>query len=75
MNCNFSLGMRGYCPHDKEKQMLEKYGVNEGVDQEKLEKQASAGCPNCGRKDLAKHGSVIVCPSCGTAPFEKDASK
>jgi hypothetical protein len=50
--------------------MMDKFGVNEGVDQELLEKRASSGCPNCGRKDLLKHGSIIMCPNCGTEPFE-----
>lgn len=50
---------------------MDKFGVNEGVDQELLEKQASHGCPNCGRRDLTKHGTIILCPSCGTEPFER----
>jgi nucleoid DNA-binding protein len=37
--------------HDKEHTTMEKYGVDEGAgDQEKLEKQAAAGCPECGAK-------------------------
>lgn len=75
MNCNFSFGMRGYCPHDKEQKMSEegmsKYGVDAGVgDQEKLEKQAAEGCPECGQKPVL-HGKVLACPSHGTEPFEK----
>ena len=54
---------------------MEKYGVNEGVEQETLEKYASEGCPNCGRQNLTKHGAVLICPSCGTAPFENEARK
>lgn len=51
--------------------VMEKYGVDEGVeDQEKLEKQASAGCPECGQK-LARQGAVLLCPTHGTEPFEK----
>lgn len=46
---------------------MEKYGVDEtGTEQEK---KAQAGCPTCGSK-VEKHGNVLVCPRCGTAPFE-----
>ena len=46
---------------------MEKYGVDEtGTEQEK---KAQAGCPNCGSK-VEKHGNVLVCPNCGTSPFE-----
>lgn len=48
---------------------MEKYGVNEGVDQENLEKRAANGCPECGA-ELIKHGSVLSCPTHGTEPFE-----
>ncbi len=50
---------------------MSKYGVDTstGKDDEKLEKLAADGCPDCG-SDLTKHGSVIACPKCGTAPFE-----
>lgn len=50
---------------------MEKYAVDEGIDQEQLEKQANAGCPECGQK-LVKHGSVLLCPTHGTEPFEKE---
>lgn len=75
MNCNFSFGMRGYCPHEMEKDMkdedmLEKYGVDESVENpEKLEKQAAEGCPECGKKP-ERHGKVLMCPVHGTEPFE-----
>lgn len=49
---------------------MEKFGVNEEVDQEAMEKAASEGCPNCGGK-VQKHGNVMVCPRCGSEPFEK----
>jgi len=49
---------------------MDKYGVNEEVDQEAMEKAASEGCPKCGGK-VQKHGNVMVCPRCGTEPFEK----
>lgn len=48
---------------------MEKYGVDENVDQKKLEKQAAEGCPECGRP-LTKHGSVLICPEHGSEPFE-----
>lgn len=49
---------------------MDKYGVDESVDQEALEKKAASGCPRCG-KDLVKHGSVVMCPDHGTEPFEQ----
>ncbi len=49
---------------------MEKYGVDEGVEQDVLEKAASQGCPECGAK-CEKHGNTLVCPNHGTAPFEK----
>jgi ribosomal protein S27AE len=49
---------------------MEKYGVDEGVDQEKLEKQSAQGCPKCGCK-LEKHGKVLICTHCGSEPFEE----
>ena len=49
---------------------MEKLGVEEsGVDDEKLEKAASEGCPNCGAK-VAQEGKILICPRCGTKPFE-----
>lgn len=51
---------------------MSKFGVDEttGHDQEDLEKMAAQGCPECGEK-LTKHGSVLICPTHGSAPFEK----
>ncbi len=49
---------------------MEKLGVDESVDQEKLEKVAADGCPQCGAP-VQRHGSILVCPRCGTEPFEK----
>ena len=60
--------LKNYCQEEP----MEKYGVDESVDQKKLEKQASEGCPNCGAK-LAKHGNVLICPKCGSEPFEKES--
>lgn len=50
--------------------IMDKFGVDEGTDNEKLEKAAADGCPQCGAK-CTKHGSTMVCPKCGTEPFEK----
>lgn len=50
---------------------IEKYGVDEATahDQERLEKQAAKGCPECGAH-LIKQGSVLLCPTHGSEPFE-----
>lgn len=50
---------------------MDKYGVDESVDQETLEKAANQGCPICGRTDLQKHGSILMCPEHGSEPFER----
>jgi hypothetical protein len=52
--------------------IMEKYGVDESADQDKLEKQAAEGCPICGRKP-EKHGKVLMCPVHGSEPFEGGA--
>lgn len=49
---------------------MEKYGVNEGVNQEELEKRASQGCPECGAKPT-RHGTTLMCPTHGSEPFER----
>jgi hypothetical protein len=49
---------------------MEKYGVDQGSDDEKLEKAASDGCPECGGK-VTRTGNLLSCANCGTAPFEK----
>jgi len=54
----------------KEGMAMDKYGVDEGIEQEKMEKAASEGCPECGR-ELVKHGSILLCPTHGSEPFEK----
>lgn len=50
---------------------MEKYGVDESKTQQDLEKRAASGCPDCGQKPI-RHGNVLVCPKCGTSPFEAD---
>jgi ribosomal protein S27AE len=49
---------------------MEKFGVDEGIDQEKLEKSAAEGCPKCGGQ-VTRHGNVLSCAKCGTEPFEQ----
>lgn len=56
--------------NDSEDEM-EKFGVDETVPQEQLEKAAAEGCPMCGRKPV-KHGNVLLCPEHGSEPFEKE---
>lgn len=53
---------------------MEKFGVDEGVDQESLEKAAAAGCPVCGKTPV-RHGNVLMCPDHGSEPFEKPQEK
>jgi len=50
---------------------MEKYGVDETRNQEKLEKIAAGGCPRCGGK-IERHGQVLLCSSCGSQPFEEE---
>lgn len=52
---------------------MDKFAVDEGSDQETLEKAAAQGCPECGAKP-ERHGQTLVCPNHGTAPFEKKTS-
>jgi len=49
---------------------LEKYGVDENVDGEDLEKKAAEGCPKCGAKPV-RHGKLLMCPTHGSEPFEQ----
>ena len=49
---------------------MDKYGVDEGSDQENLEKHAAQGCPECGKK-LERHGKLLFCPAHGSGPFEQ----
>lgn len=48
---------------------MSKFAVDEGTDQEALEKKASDGCPRCG-KTPTRHGKTLICESCGTEPWE-----
>lgn len=47
--------------------VMEKLGVDEQAAEN--EKLAADGCPLCGAK-VERHGSVLVCPTHGTEPFE-----
>lgn len=49
---------------------MEKFAVDESVDQNQLEKAAAHGCPECGAK-CERHGNTLLCPAHGSAPFEK----
>lgn len=59
---------------EDEEEGMSKFGVDETTNhnQEDLEKKASAGCPEdgCG-KTPERHGNVLICPTHGSAPFEK----
>jgi predicted RNA-binding Zn-ribbon protein involved in translation (DUF1610 family) len=49
---------------------MDKLGVDESVNQDVMEKAAAQGCPECGSK-CERHGHLLICPKCGTKPFEK----
>jgi hypothetical protein len=53
---------------------MDKFGVDENVDQESLEKAAASGCPVCGKKP-ERHGNVLMCAVHGSEPFEKKKKK
>jgi len=48
---------------------MEKYAVDESVDQSVMEKAAAEGCPECGAK-CERHGNLLFCPTHGSSPFE-----
>jgi hypothetical protein len=48
---------------------MDKFGVDESIDQEKLEKLSAKGCPKCG-KTPERHGQILLCPTHGSEPFE-----
>ena len=52
---------------------IEKYGVDTEADEE-LEKKASQDCPKCGKKPVL-HGNVLMCPNCGSEPFETEKKR
>jgi len=54
---------------------MDKFGVDEGVDQEALEKKAAQGCPKCGSDKVERHGSILICPNCGAEPWENGDGK
>ena len=54
---------------------MEKYGVDETAASElKLGQIALDRCPLCGAV-LATHGSIVLCPTHGSKPFENDATE
>lgn len=52
---------------------MEKYGVEESVNDTKVATDDSPKCPDCGRNltDPEITGGTLICASCGTKPFEK----
>ena len=47
---------------------MEKYGVVEEAPEEKTA-QDKRCCPSCGAR-LKRHGGILICPNCGSLPFE-----
>jgi len=55
------------------KSPMEKYGVDESQNTpDSLEKHSAkkGKCPKCGA-DCDMHGDVVICPNCGSEPFEE----
>ena len=49
---------------------MEKYGVDESASAVKTANAPTQQtCPNCGA-NVTAHGNVVLCPNCGSAPFE-----
>lgn len=78
LRVHFRMSKRARVKFQKEDTVDEmtKYGVDEDGDmtQEELEKLAAKGCPECGRA-LTKHGSVLLCPTHGSSPFERSKAE
>ncbi len=53
---------------------MDKFGVDETVDQRAMEKAATQGCPECGAK-VIRDGNIVRCPVHGTEPFEVKEKK
>ena len=53
---------------------MDKYAVDEGNKDNDLEKKAAKGCPKCGA-ELQRHGNTLLCPNCGSEPFEEKSEK
>lgn len=49
---------------------MDKFGVDQSIDQAAMEKAATQGCPECGAK-VTRDGSIMRCPVHGTEPFEQ----
>lgn len=55
----------------KKDRNLDKYAVEEEKDQDAMKRAFDkSACPKCGRK-VERHGDTLLCPNCGTEPFEK----
>jgi rubrerythrin len=57
----------------KTEDAMEKYAVDETTNNERMDKLATPKgyCPVCGQ-EVRVHGTVRVCPKCGTEPFEEN---
>lgn len=54
---------------------MEKYGVDETVEEKvKLGQSSLDACPECGAR-LQKHGRILLCPTHGSRPFESNAKQ
>jgi rubrerythrin len=56
---------------------MNKYGVDEGtvaVDKVAQESCLPEQCPACGAT-CTRHGAVLLCPTCGSKPFEENPVK
>jgi hypothetical protein len=56
---------------DKNEEGMDKFAVDQtaGLTPDEQEKRAAQGCPLCGKKP-ERQGSVLLCPTHGTEPFE-----
>jgi len=55
---------------------MEKYGVQTTKTKDEAEKTGAEGdtCDSCGRP-LLNNANVLICPVCGTKPYEKEAEE
>jgi len=53
---------------------MEKYGVDEQAKPGEKQASSEVTCPRCGSLCTA-HGTVFLCPTHGSEPFERDDDK
>lgn len=54
---------------------MDKYAVDEGTPHPQQKKASLAhSCPRCGA-EVTAHGNILICPSCGSDPFEYPEEK